>query len=119
MVISVTGSRSITDYEWFEINLNKCIEEHGISKFISGGAKGIDTFIKKYCTDNNIELEEILPDWESFGRSAGIIRNKEIIEKADLNIIFWDGISKGSKFNIEYCRKNNKKYIVVLYDKNI
>jgi hypothetical protein len=117
MNISITGSRSINDYNWFHLQLSTIINEYSDITFISGGAKGIDSLIKKYCIDNNIILKEILPEWEKFGRGAGVVRNKEIIEESDLNIIFWDGESKGSKFNIDYCRKNNKKYILVNFKK--
>lgn len=124
MIVSITGSRSIQDYEWFKNKLNLVLKNIDVLKkdnesisFISGGAKGIDSLIKQYCLDNSYQLLEILPDWSMHGRSAGIIRNKDIIDKSDVNIIFWDGISKGSKFNIDYCNKNNKNYRVIIYQK--
>jgi len=117
MNISVTGSRSIENYNWFKLELESIIKEYNEITFISGGARGIDSFIKKYCIDNNFKINEILPDWDKFGKSAGIIRNKKIIEDSDFNIIFWDGKSKGSKFNIDYCIKNNKKHKVIIYEK--
>lgn len=124
MKVSVTGSRSITDYEWFKKKLNLILKsvqavntDNSELTFISGGAKGIDSFIKTYCIENNFSIEEIKPDWNKYGKSAGVLRNKEIIEQSDINLIFWDGISKGSKFNINYCKNNNKNFRVIIYEK--
>jgi hypothetical protein len=124
MIISITGSRSIQDYEWFKNKLNLILKNIDVLKkeneptsFISGGAKGVDYLIKQYCIDNSYFLQELLPDWNKYGRSAGVIRNKKIIDISDINLIFWDGISKGSKFNIDYCRKNNKNYRIIRYEK--
>lgn len=116
MIVSVTGSRTISDYNWFANKLEESLKDYKVTKFISGGARGVDTLIKIYCNRNNKELEEILPDWDKYGKKAGFVRNKEIIDKSDFNLIFWDGKSKGSKFNIDYCEKNNKKFKVIRYD---
>ena len=45
-------------------------------------------------------------DWDKYGKSAGFIRNKEMVDIADAAIIFWDGDSKGTKDTIE--RVQNK-----------
>jgi hypothetical protein len=37
------------------------------------------------------------PVWEHHGRFAGAIRNNDIIDYADIMVIFWDGKSKGTK----------------------
>lgn len=35
-------------------------------------------------------------DWERYGRSAGMIRNREMINAADEVLALWDGKSKGT-----------------------
>ena len=42
-----------------------------------------------------------LPDWDKYGKSAGFIRNKLIINEADMVVAFWDGKSKGTKNSID------------------
>jgi len=115
MIISITGSRSFTDYTYFTEKVNSFLQDKEVTCVVSGGASGTDALAKKYCDEKNIKILELLPDWKQFGKSAGIIRNKKIIDQSDFNIIFWDGKSKGSKFNIDYCKKNNKGIEVVLY----
>jgi hypothetical protein len=115
MKISITGSREFDNYDFFKIKLLEIIQKENLNNFsiVSGGAKGIDLLAKQFAIENKIEIFEILPDWKKYGKSAGLIRNKEIIEKSDFNIIFWNSKSKGTKFNIDYCIKNNKKFIVI------
>ena len=115
MIISITGSRSFTDYDNFKHQLEEfCLHNNiEIEKIISGGAKGVDALALRYAEEKKIPIQEILPDWEKHGRGAGIIRNKIIIDAAEYNIVFWDGKSKGSKSNIDYCTKNDKKLRVI------
>jgi len=116
MKISITGSRGFTNYSTFLLKMNEYISTNNIdiNKILSGGAKGIDSLAKEYAVSNNIEIQELIPEWSKYGKSAGILRNKDILENADLNLIFWDGVSKGTKFNIDYCKKNNKMFHVFI-----
>lgn len=108
MKTAVIGSRGI------EINdIGKYIPED-TSEIISGGAKGIDTCAKKYAIEKGIKLTEFLPEYDKYGKGAPIVRNVKIIERADRVIALWDGKSKGTKFVIETCKKQNKKVTVYM-----
>jgi hypothetical protein len=74
---------------------------------ISGDASGADTWAEIYATYKKYNLKVFTPEWDKFGKKAGIIRNKAMIDEADLVIAFWDGKSKGTKFSIDYTRQNN------------
>ena len=66
----------------------------------------------------SIKYKEFLPDYINYtGRCAPIMRNMEIVEYSDFIIIVWDGKSKGSKFVIDFCKKSNKNYKIILKDK--
>ncbi len=104
MIVAIVGSRSLkiddfTDY----------IPEN-TTEIISGGAIGIDRCAAIFAKKKGIRLTEILPDYESFGRSAPIIRNREIVKSADLVLIFWDGESRGSSFVIQECERTGTEY---------
>ena len=83
------------------------------STIISGGAKGADTLAKQYALHNKIPLIEFLPDYQKFGRKAPLLRNISIVENCDLLIAFWDGVSRGTKFTIDYAVKNGVKVKVI------
>ncbi len=90
----------------------------GTKTIVSGGAKGIDTCAKQYAEKNGINIVEILPQYEKYGRAAPLKRNVEIIKIADIVLAFWDGSSKGTKFVIDNCKKMNKEVIVVQIQSN-
>ena len=100
MKLAVIGSRKFTDYE---LLINR-LSDYSISQIISGGAQGADTLAADYACTHGIPLLEIRPDWSRYGRSAGPIRNKEIINKADKVIAFWDGSSRGTAQAVAYAR---------------
>ena len=88
------------------------------TEIISGGAKGIDTIAKEYALSSNIKYTEFLPVYERYGKGAPLKRNIEIINYSDKVIAFWDGKSKGTKFVIEKCKKQNKEIDVFVFDDN-
>jgi hypothetical protein len=64
--------------------------------------------LQKFLLKNiKIPIKIIYPQWEIFGKKAGIIRNIEIVKKSDLVFAFWDGKSKGTEFTIKQAKKEN------------
>jgi len=107
--IGIVGSRTFTDYELFKniiYNITKdlqektCIIHHSTIIIVSGGAKGTDSLAKRFAIENKIHYKEYLPDWNTHGKKAGWLRNKEIISVSDILIAFWDGKSKGTEYSI-------------------
>ena len=109
MIIAVVGSRSFNNYELLSSELKK----HAITQIVSGGAKGADLLAKKYAIDHGIPIKEHLPDYNQFGRSAPIIRNRLIVDDAEMVIAFWDGASKGTRYTIDYAAKQNKRILII------
>lgn len=59
-----------------------------IAKIVSGGAKGTDSLAEIYAEKYQLPLVVFKPDWQEYGRGAGIVRNREIIEAADIVVAF-------------------------------
>ena len=106
MKIAIIGSRNLTVN-----NLEKYLPE-GVTEIVSGGAKGIDSCARDYAQENNIKLTEFLPQYEKYGKGAPLKRNLQIINYSDEVLAFWDGKSRGTKYVIDQCRKNNKKVTI-------
>ena len=100
----IAGSRDIEDYEIIE----DAIIESGfkISTIVSGGARGVDLAGERYAAENNLKIDRYDAEWNQYGNSAGIIRNKKMAENSDGLIAIWDGKSKGTKHMIETARKH-------------
>lgn len=110
MKIAIVGSRNL-----YVNDLEKYLPE-GVSEIVSGGAKGVDASAADYAVSHNIKLTEFLPEYKRYGKSAPLKRNLEIIKYADLEIAFWDGKSKGTKYVIDDCKKLNIKLIIYKID---
>jgi hypothetical protein len=93
--IIIAGSRGFTNYEV----LKNVIKETdiGITEIIVGGAKGADALGERYAKEHNIPHRVFPADWEGLGKAAGYIRNVDMLTEADGVIVFWDGVSKGTK----------------------
>ena len=76
-----------------------------ITEIVSGGAVGVDLSAREYATANGIKLVEFLPNYKQFGRGAPLKRNLEIINYSDYVLAFWDGVSRGTKYVIDNCKK--------------
>ena len=75
-------------------------------KFVSGGAKGADSFGEEYAAAHDVKVTVFKPDWKKYGKAAGPIRNKDMLDYASEDnpvvIAFWDGKSKGTNSNARY-----------------
>lgn len=81
---------------------------------VSGGAKGADTYAREFALKHNLQLIEFLPDYEQYGRTAPLIRNKLIVEECDCLIAFWDGKSRGTKYTLDLAEKMGKPTKIVM-----
>lgn len=105
MKVAVVGSRKAKD------NCYGLLQSHipaGCSEIISGGAEGIDALAGRYACERDIRLTVLFPDYETYGKSAPLVRNREIVRKADYVLVFWDGTSKGSLNVIITCLRHHK-----------
>lgn len=108
MKIAVIGSRNLTVKD-----LGRYLPKE-VTEIVSGGARGIDTCAREYANTNGIKLTEFLPEYETYGTSAPLKRNLQIIDYADLVLAFWDGKSRGTKYVIDNCKKRKREVRVFL-----
>ena len=108
MKIAVIGSRNLKVENLEEYLPADCTE------IVSGGAKGIDECAAMYA-NFVLDLGEFRSSqYEVYGRGAPIVRNKQIVDYADLVLAFWDGKSKGTGSVIQYCEKTGKQCEIIL-----
>ena len=111
MKVAIIGSRNLINVE-----ISKYIPEN-VTEIISGGAIGIDTLAEEVADKRRISKWIIRPEYDKYGKKAPLIRNKEIVKRAELVIAFWDGKSRGTKFTIDYAKKLNKEVKIYIADK--
>ena len=108
--LAIVGSRNYNNFEEFSKTIDKYLP---ISEIISGGCRGTDLMAKRYAMQNKINYKEFPADWKRYGKAAGPIRNKLIVDASDAVIAFLSPSSKGTLNSINYAKKQKKKLIVV------
>ena len=110
MNMAIIGSRDFNDYEYLNKTIKEKVKELPIIKVIvSGCARGADTLGEEFARKNNLIFKAYPAMWDTYGKSAGIIRNKDIINNSDIVVAFWDGKSTGTCNSIELAKKMGKK----------
>jgi hypothetical protein len=119
--VIVGGSRTFTDYALLTRKLDRLLIKVVDPVVIHGGAKGADSLAGRWAEWNWYDQEIHHPDFETYGKSAGPIRNKAMVEAAlsiagrrkSVAIFFWDGKSPGTKQCIEYAKERGMTVRVI------
>lgn len=80
---------------------------------IEGGAKGADALAVDFSCTYGTKLEDFSADWEQFGKRAGYLRNKQMLEegKPDLVVAFPGG--KGTAMMVRLAKEANVKVLEI------
>lgn len=98
----IAGSRCFTYLQDIQDICNML--RYKISVVLSGHARGVDRLGERWADINHIPVEIYRAKWDELGRSAGIKRNIEMANNADMLIAIWDGSSNGTRHIIEYAQ---------------
>jgi hypothetical protein len=85
MRVLVCGTRTFSDKKVIRDVLRRLPEE---SVVIEGRAKGADSIAAKVAGERGLEVLEFPADWDKKGRAAGIIRNQQMLDKGDPDVIY-------------------------------
>lgn len=115
--IIIAGSRSFDDYDLLEAECDKILSENVSSEYdieiVSGCAKGADKLGEEYAARRGFDVRQFPAMWNrwrnkppsevkvnkaghKYWTRAGIERNIEMANYADMLIVFWDGNSVGT-----------------------
>lgn len=53
------------------------------------------------------------PRYDLYGRAAPLKRNEQMVDMADEVLVIWDGHSRGTKYTLNYIKKQNKKTTLI------
>lgn len=110
MRVAIIGSRELAT------DIRPSILKHlpaSTSEIVSGGARGVDAVAKEVAQELGIPFTEFLPDYETYGKRAPLVRNDRIVEYADMVLGFWDGESRGTQYVIGECLKRGKRIVYI------
>lgn len=127
--ILVTGSRDWTDYDTICRGLTVAIEtviadrpDDFTITLVHGNAKGADLLADRFMRNARkfmltkgftIVIEPHNADWEKWGKSAGPVRNKEMVDLgADVIVAFIKNNSRGATHCLSLAEKAGIKTLV-------
>lgn len=128
MRILVCGGRDFTDQTFFDKKMTELMNEYGKTSigysgipelinvsFISGCARGPDSFIIEYANYFGAYVQKFPADWKRYPKAAGAIRNQQMLDegKPDLVIAFPGG--NGTADMIARAKAHGIKVIEVEY----
>ncbi len=117
MKLAVIGSRTFDDYDIAVTTIKALFEQVADDEkpntIISGGAKGADTLAERYAKERYLTLLVFKPDYQQYARSAAHVRNRLIVDNADMVLAFWNGKSTGTKYTIDYTKKQGKPVQII------
>ncbi len=101
-IVAVVGSRSIKS----STALAQRLAELKPAAVVSGGAMGVDALAAAWARANGVPLIELRPDYATHGPTAAPhVRNAEIVRRATLVLVVWDGKSKGTMSTLRAARR--------------
>lgn len=92
-----------------------------VPKFINGGARGCDTYVKNWCKDGDWTYEAYKPEYQFSGdKEAPLRRNEEMARLCNFGIIFWSGCAgqyRGGTLHTMNClARAGKRFVVYPLD---
>lgn len=89
--VLVCGGRNYGDERRVAECLDIVHKRYFIDTIIEGGAYGADRLCKAWAESNGIKVKTFLPNWKKYGKSAGPIRNKEMLSAKPHVLIAFPG----------------------------
>lgn len=117
----VCGGRDYSDYEYLTNKLNKFVESilkiKGLETdfiLIHGGCTGAD-IMSGFWAETHKEIRVLVfnADWKTFGKKAGFVRNKQMIEEGDPEFVIAFGGGKGTQNMIDMARNSQIKVLAI------
>lgn len=96
MKVLVCGSRDFSDALMLVEKLDELHDLHEFSVVIEGEALGADTMAAAWAEERDISVMPFPANWAKYGRAAGPIRNKQMLDegKPDLVVAFYSNKAK-------------------------
>ena len=104
--VIIAGGRDFNDLKLLSKVCDYYLQNKDNIEIVSGSARGADRLGEEYAKSKGYSIKYFPANWD-IGKSAGYIRNAEMADYGDAAIIFWNGVSKGTKHMIDLSKKQN------------
>lgn len=87
MKVLVCGGRDYTNTQKLYSILDEIHRETPVDLIIEGDARGADRMAGYWAKKNKVDLKLFPADWEKHGKGAGHIRNRQMLEEGQPDLI--------------------------------
>lgn len=112
----VENARTRKDQHLLNSTLSKLHQQHRFTVLIEGEAKGADTLARLWAEANRVHVDPYPANWETFGRAAGPIRNRQmlVVGKPELVVAFHRELSnsKGTRNMVQQAQRVGVRTLV-------
>lgn len=124
--ILICGGRHFDDYALLEAVMGEALKKYEIDycdiEIVSGHCDGADKLGELFARNHSVPTKIFIPNWKAYGKAAGPIRNKEMIDYISsfpnaLVIAFVSENTKGTRNTINLAKKKNIDVIETPYVK--
>lgn len=95
MKVIIAGSRHMTQGELIQPAVD--LSTFDVSEVVCGMARGADSLGNLWARAKGVPVKYFPAEWKRYGRGAGPIRNKQMLDYADALIVFIWNNSRGSE----------------------
>jgi hypothetical protein len=113
--VIIAGSRDFKDYDLLCRKADKILSRQTEIEVVSGTASGADKLGERYAQERGYKITRFPADWGTWKKRAGYLRNEEMAEYADALIVFWNGVSRGTKHMIDIAKNQDLLIRVITY----
>lgn len=115
MRVIIAGGREFQDYRLLAQKCDLFFSRKKPTAILCGGARGADELGKRYGEKHGIPITMYPAKWGKYGKRAGMVRNREMLQDADALVAFWDGQSHGTGNMIEIAKQKGIPIRIVRY----
>lgn len=109
----IVGERGYNNWNEFQAIMDEFEKDHGLPKtIVSGGPHEVDSLGARWAKLHGLELIEFIPEWKKYGKSAGIIRNTDVIKRADVVLALPTSESRGTRDSVHKAQSLNKILVI-------
>ena len=114
----ICGGRDFMDYHYLKVIMDNMVSERGFpNTIVHGGATGADRLGEKWAKALTLPVNEYPADWKAYGKAAGPIRNKEMLDKESPDVVIAFPGGKGTEHMIRIAKGRDIE-VVQVHDKS-
>lgn len=105
MKVLICGGRDFRNETLLRTILDQRHGKHSFSRVIEGGTRGVDAMAKRWAWGHQIPVITFKADWARYGPGAGPIRNQQMLDEGQPELVIAFPGGKGTADMVDRARR--------------